>query len=291
SPLIATVLIIGLVVVISVGVFVWGRGWVGNLQQTSEERAEAQITCTTKVALDVKKACTFGGKVKLQIENADRQKITSFLFRIEGTRGASLFPSTKSLSQAGIEFFDATYSADTYGGIGDPKRIEIFPQITIGGKEVPCSPVTEEINPCYPLPEIGKETVDWSGNFEIMPNEGVYPSNSQYSIVVRGGEARSKDFVVPQINVREGVSNLHVLANVDGNGVIKLVDASTNEPLFSTTTTTILANGGTNDVTIPLAGQNGENSIEGKTVYFSIKSEESGRLALSEFCYTPNDVC
>lgn len=136
SPLIATVLILGFTVALASVIMTWGTGFVKKMQETTEETAQKQMTCSTDVMLNIRNAQILGNKLRLLIENSGSRNIDKFHVRVYGSGGADITETTTGLDAYGIQSFEVTFDPSKTASI---EKIETFPSISFGGETVVCS--------------------------------------------------------------------------------------------------------------------------------------------------------
>ena len=233
SPLIATVLIIGFTIVIGSMVMIWGGDIFEKVKSGSEERAITQLTCTTKINLNIKEACNLGSSIRFGVENIADQKIESFITRIISPSGADINSekeiggASKTLSPFEYKIFTQNYVSYST----TPTKLEILPRILIDNEERTCPGTAKEIKPCYILPSINNLN-DWEGetgliqdnpdmvalleSAGLLDKSGIYNDGASGPITIS-----SKEFVIPQ-----GVSSFFVRILINsGNYNYKLADS------------------------------------------------------------------
>jgi len=149
SPLIATILIIGLTIVIAVLIFVWGGKFVRQQRDITSAEIGTTVSCVGDVSLIVKNLCYDDNNIQLLLENKAGKDITGFVFKI-----ADNFSSyDDGLVSYKSSLFNATYVGEI------PKVndvIRIYPKIMIDDEERTCSYETYKIEspilPCNPPP-------------------------------------------------------------------------------------------------------------------------------------------
>ena len=144
SPLIATVLILGLTVVLAALVAMWSTQFTKDTTKSVTESAEIQTRCARDVRLDIKSACNAGGGIyKIVLENNGNQAIFGLkvrLFQNDNTVDSkSVNPNPNPLPAFGVQ--QITIPATTI--LAAVKRIEILPSIAISANNyVTCPSMT-----------------------------------------------------------------------------------------------------------------------------------------------------
>lgn len=146
EPIIATILVIGFVIIIAVAVFTWGDQLVKLKIGESDEEAEAALKCL-QTSFNVKSSCIFGPSVQLFLENTGRQDITSFKYAVTGeTRKAEDLKTSLPVYAAATIPFDVPEELGTAGSI------DIYPQVTVKDKPFTCKqPTKNELKDCFTL--------------------------------------------------------------------------------------------------------------------------------------------
>lgn len=136
SPLIATVLIVGMTIALASMVIIWGRNMVQTTQEETELDAQSKLLCSQNVEVEIKDIC-YDNNLKIQIENKKQQEITGFNFRIKGSNSDQIAhePPLTSLSPMFISIITIPHSQSIVGNI---EEIEIIPKITLKDKHFFC---------------------------------------------------------------------------------------------------------------------------------------------------------
>ena len=122
SPLIATVLIIGMVVAASAVVFIWGKGYTEELIEKSQGAALTKLNCVTDIAINIIRH----DSGYLTVENIGRGKIDAFTLV---NQDGDSFEELVSIDPGNIE------KIQYYG-----EKITVIPKIRIAkGLYQPCS--------------------------------------------------------------------------------------------------------------------------------------------------------
>ena len=135
SPLIATVLLIGLAVALAVFVIFWGTGIIRQEIDKTAGFAAGKIDCQTKVEIDVTKARCSAGIVIVSIQNIREEKLPDFRGRVVGDKGAS-----SSLAGVALDSYASKDIGFVYDSVnvGKPKAIEVIPVVYEGNDLVTC---------------------------------------------------------------------------------------------------------------------------------------------------------
>jgi flagellin-like protein len=144
SPLIATVLIIGFVIALAAIIMTWGTSFTRDIQQTTEEGASTQITCSQDVVFKITNVCdvsTLNGIYKITIQNDGTKLINSFNVRYfeaaDDVTQQSVTFGGNGIPAFGIEADNTVESGQT--AVSAVKKIEAIPVVTINNKAVTCS--------------------------------------------------------------------------------------------------------------------------------------------------------
>lgn len=137
SPLIATVLILGFTVALAAVIMTWGQSFTRQIQESTTQQTNVQLTCATDVIYDISNACYINDTaLKLTVKNDANKQIEKFQVRI--FRTASDVETTtidKSLGAFSID----TPEVITTGNATLTKQIELIPIVDISGQTVTCS--------------------------------------------------------------------------------------------------------------------------------------------------------
>lgn len=90
SPLIATVLIIGFVIVLALVVVTWGGGFIKSTTKETGETALKQIDCLQDINIDISSACDNYGSVVVNVVNNGETDILKFLVKTNIGAGETL---------------------------------------------------------------------------------------------------------------------------------------------------------------------------------------------------------
>ena len=140
SPLIATVLIIGFVIALAAIIMTWGTSFTRDIQETTEEGANTQITCAQDVVFKITNMCETitDGTYKITVQNDGTKLINSFNVRY--------FEAADDVAQQSVTFggngipaFGIEADSAVASGQAATKVIEAIPVITISNKAVTCS--------------------------------------------------------------------------------------------------------------------------------------------------------
>ncbi|MDD5133533.1 MAG: hypothetical protein PHD81_04865 [Candidatus Nanoarchaeia archaeon] len=185
EPIIATILVIGFVIIIAVAVFTWGDQLAKLKIGESEEEAEAALKCL-QTSFNVKSSCIFGPSVQLFLENTGRQDITSFKYAITGeTRKAEDIKTSLPVYAAATIPFGVPEELGTAGSI------DIYPQVTIKDKPYTCKqPTKNELKDCFTLLNLQNaeefNVLSGAAEIKIVPSANYKefvkdPANSAFS--------------------------------------------------------------------------------------------------------------
>lgn len=128
SPLIATVLLVGIAVAAAAMVFLWSQHFTKDIQEKQGAIAEQRLSCATDVTIDV-----LGVESGfITVENKGRGKIDAFLLRLTNQDGSATNQELQvSIEQGGVKKLPFS---------GNPKKIDVIPKLRISeGVFQPCS--------------------------------------------------------------------------------------------------------------------------------------------------------
>ena len=139
SPLIATVLVLGLTIALAVIIINWGQKFVTGVTKETEKTTTEKLSCVQNVDFDITKACQTGNAVTIIVNNNGDIPINKF--RVRAYRSDS---DVEALSiDAVLEAF-GRYSQVVTVTSGPIKKVDLIPIITVGNKPVTCSQNVEE---------------------------------------------------------------------------------------------------------------------------------------------------
>lgn len=130
SPLIATVLLIGFTVSLTVLVMTWGKSFITEKATKEGALAEARIDCTN-IDFTIDKSCKKGSDFNFTIRSLQSTKIDGFTFRsTELANTIERYTALESFATIEINDISIAKSLDT---------IDIVPLIKSQDKYLPCS--------------------------------------------------------------------------------------------------------------------------------------------------------
>ncbi|MBU2590132.1 MAG: hypothetical protein KKA65_02270 [Nanoarchaeota archaeon] len=144
SAIIATVLIIGLTVVIAAAIIIWGIGFSSDIQEGADDKNDQTMFCANS-KIKLRNGCLENNQLKLLIENQGQVALTGFNVRVIGSASAYGSKIEKDLGIAGITQILVDHD-DTIGTI---KSVEVLPMLKV--KEmISCAQSDElySIKPC-----------------------------------------------------------------------------------------------------------------------------------------------
>jgi len=136
SSLIATVLIIGFVVVLAVAIITWGSSFFKSLKEQSESMAFESMSCASDVSISLKSACLIGNELIFLVENSGSKDFEGLLVRFYGGSGGDSVSIDEGLASFGIKKFSSSFDIEK---VGELEKVEVFPMISFEGKTVFCS--------------------------------------------------------------------------------------------------------------------------------------------------------
>ena len=140
SPLIATVLLIGITISLASLVMVWGQALFKQTTEDTGKSAQAEINCISKVQVDILNASCVGGSapMNLVVDNKNEEPVYGFIVRMYYVGGNV---ETKTLSPAGgcftggctlpLDSFNARTYAILFTSTGGLTKVDVIPQIKL----------------------------------------------------------------------------------------------------------------------------------------------------------------
>ena len=143
SPLIATVLLIGITISLAALVMVWGQALFKQTTEDTGKSAQAEINCISKVQVDILNAsCPCigpscpgpgGTPINLLLDNKNEEPVHGMIIRMYGASGNV---ETVTLSSAGgytfpLDAFNARTYSVPYTVAGGITKVDIIPQIKL----------------------------------------------------------------------------------------------------------------------------------------------------------------
>ncbi|MDP2907384.1 MAG: hypothetical protein Q8O03_05580 [Nanoarchaeota archaeon] len=136
SPLIATVLLIGLTISIALLAILWGKNYIEELAEKRGLLAEKQQQCNNVEITSVKAECT-GGNCTIALKNKRETKINKLVFRITGQEKGGASESSEALNALEVKQYNPQFIEDE---IRDAKSIDVIPHLRVApGHYIPCS--------------------------------------------------------------------------------------------------------------------------------------------------------
>ncbi len=140
SPLIATVLLIGITISLATLVMVWGQALFKQTTEDTGEFAQGEITCTSRVQVDIISTPCVGvsGTINAVVDNKNEEPISGLIVRLYGDNN-QVQTINMPLSTPLDAFNTQVIGADPGGVTGGIYKIEVIPQITLdNGKLKTC---------------------------------------------------------------------------------------------------------------------------------------------------------
>ncbi len=136
SPLVATVLLIGLVIAIALLIILWGKNYIEELAEKRGILAEKQQQCQN-VDITAVKAERVGGTITVVLKNKRETTVNKFVFRITGSEKGTAFESPKSLKGLEVKEYDVEFPESDIKGV---ESLDVIPHLQVVlGHYVPCS--------------------------------------------------------------------------------------------------------------------------------------------------------
>ena len=134
SPLIASVLLVGFIIMIGSIVIFWGRGFIKERAQKEGELAEKQLKCEN---IEIEIRSTNKIERNIEIENKGNTAIDGFILRV--TSGGS--GSEKIIQKVEpLKISTITYSFS----LGEDARIDFIPALRPEGTNAPLVPCSNK---------------------------------------------------------------------------------------------------------------------------------------------------
>ena len=139
SPLIATVLLIGITISLAALVMVWGQALFKQTTEDTGKSAQAEINCISKVQVDILNASCDGvpgggpggTPMNLIVDNKNEEPIHGFIIRFYSASGNV---ETITISSVGfalpLDSFNARTYSVPYSG-GEITKVDVIPQIKL----------------------------------------------------------------------------------------------------------------------------------------------------------------
>lgn len=137
SPLIATVIIIGMVIAIGAIIILFGKDFVEKTTQKVDVESDEKTICMQDVIFEIKSACYMQNdsqSIKVVIFNNGKKDINKIYARFYKSENEILEDNLKqTLKSSGSD------SIEFYIGSPDIKQIDIFPMIRHNFKSITCA--------------------------------------------------------------------------------------------------------------------------------------------------------
>lgn len=136
SPFIATILLIGLTIVIITIAILWGKNYIEELAAKRGAIAEKQKECENVKITTLKQERT-ANIINIVIKNEANTKISKFIFRVNG-KDTDVQETKEALGGLEIKEYPIEFMEDVVGL--DIENVEIIPHLKVGyNTYVPCS--------------------------------------------------------------------------------------------------------------------------------------------------------
>ena len=143
SDLISNVLIISFVIVLAMIIFSWSYNYFEQYQQQKELESKVQLACAG-VYFGVKEVCYTSNRVEITLENQANENIIELVYRLKSEYSVfDMGVATKSLNTYETKKYLIGYVKPTNI---IPKTIELFPVISVEGRNVTCSNLVKSEN-------------------------------------------------------------------------------------------------------------------------------------------------
>ncbi len=143
SPLIATVLLLGLTVVLAASVLRWGGEFVIETTEETSEGTEFASECSAYFDIRfLSSSCYCRENITLYIQNLGDLDIESLLFRVHGYEPYTQFEERGLDPFSADEFILYYYLDNVYDGM----LVEVYPAVEFEGENVTCTPFDFNVN-------------------------------------------------------------------------------------------------------------------------------------------------
>ncbi|MFH1455918.1 MAG: hypothetical protein ABIF40_03135 [archaeon] len=132
----------------------WGQTFTQDIQESTSESGEQQLTCATDVVFDLQNVCSSTPNLLITIANNGAIDIEDFSLRIykdESTVFTTTITEITSLTAPVLEAFGIkTYMVDLTGALPPTVTalsatvVEIIPQIIVGDEIITCSATIDD---------------------------------------------------------------------------------------------------------------------------------------------------
>jgi flagellin-like protein len=147
SPLIATILLIGMAVVISAVIFTWGSGFMSMLTEGTGKKSIKDINFLNNIRLNVNVEVE-GDKIKGNVINSGNIDFESISLNIIGKEGYDTV-DIGSVTQGNILSFDLDPDNGDYDDVGFVEKVIAVPSVDYNGEIVAASSIAVEKVPSY----------------------------------------------------------------------------------------------------------------------------------------------
>jgi len=146
SPMIATVLLIGLVIAIALLAILWGKNYIEELAEKRGLLAEKQQQCNNVDITAVKAEYTStveSGQREIEVVLKNKRELTvnKFVFRVTGSEKGEAFESYKPLKGLEVKPYPVKFPETGINSIDVIPHLQVVP-----GHYVPCSKQSIRVN-------------------------------------------------------------------------------------------------------------------------------------------------
>lgn len=170
SDLISNILIISFVIILAVIIFSWSYNYFEQYQQQKELESKVQLACAG-VYFGVKEVCYTSSRVEITLENQANENIMELVYRLKSEYEVfDTGVAVKSLNTYETKKYLIGYVKPTNLV---PKTIELFPVISIEGRNITCSNLVkaENVKNCISESVAAPPAEDVCGNGKIGSGE------------------------------------------------------------------------------------------------------------------------
>jgi len=127
TPLIATILLVGFVVVIITIVLIWGTDFVKDIQEKQGGIATTGLECTIDIQIAINNIEQFGNTLEIEIENLG-ENVDSLIIIPRGDEGQDNIETYIQILSGRIEYIEIQYNAVKVGTL---EEVDVIPRIGI----------------------------------------------------------------------------------------------------------------------------------------------------------------
>jgi len=203
SPLIATILLIGVSIVLAVFIFGWGQGWFIGLTEQTGEKSLTDADLLNRIHMKVD-AYAEGNRIKGTITNTGQIDFESVKLNVIGIRG------TKTINLGQVSKGNTLTIPEQSVDVGDIKKVITVPSVNIGGKTFFASNVAVEKEPDYGNWKIIGH--DKESRYHVIGYEP--PTSHQVTLTYEIPEQEIRDLIASATEVKQ-----YIFKECKGSGI------------------------------------------------------------------------